>query len=235
MRIAGDDSSQHFLSAFSDPEAVARYADGPRRFVPGVDALHRMASILLAERVPEDANILVLGAGGGLELNAMAQAYPGWRFVGIDPSTEMLKQAERTLGPYAARVELLEGYIEDAPAGPFDGATCLLTLHFMNAAERATTVGEIRRRLKPWAPLVVAHSSFPQGADERNVWLSRYAAYAIASGADAEQAQKARAAVDASLNMLSPEQDESILRAAGFTSVSLFYAAFTWRGWIAYA
>ena len=35
--------------------------------------------------------------------------------------------------------------------------------------------------------------------------------------------------------MFSPEQDEAMLREAGFSNVSLFYAAFTWRGWVAYA
>lgn len=240
MSFASDEGAQHFLSAFSDPEKVARYADGPRRFVPGMDALHAMTALLLAERVPEDARILVLGAGGGLELTAMANAQPGWSFVGVDPAPEMLKQAERAMGPHAGRADLIEGYIEDAPPGPFDGATCLLTLHFLDAAGRERTVRDIRRRLKPGAPFVAAHSSFPQGPDERPLWLSRYAAYAIASGADAEQVGKARAAVarasvGASPNMLSPEHDEAILRAAGFSGVSLFYAAFTWRGWIAYA
>jgi tRNA (cmo5U34)-methyltransferase len=37
------------------------------------------------------------------------------------------------------------------------------------------------------------------------------------------------------LNTLSPEQDQAVLREAGFSDVSLFYAAFTWRGWVAYA
>ena len=235
MSFANKDGAQHFLRGFSDPEAVAHYAEGPRRFVPGVDALHRMTGILLAERVPPNAKILVLGAGGGLELNAMANAHPGWTFVGVDPAEEMLKLAGRTLGPHAARAELLQGYIDDAPAGPFDGATCLLTLHFLDAAERERTVREIHNRLTPGAPFVAAHSSFPQAQGERALWLSRYTAYAIASGADAGQVEKARNAVDASLNMLSPEQDEMILRAGGFTEVSLFYAAFTWRGWVAYA
>jgi tRNA (cmo5U34)-methyltransferase len=229
------DGAQHFLRAFSDPAAVARYAEGPRRVVPGFEALHRMTSILLAERVPRDATILVLGAGGGLELKAMAEAHPGWRFIGIDPAREMLDQAARTLGPLAERVTLVHGYIEDAPAGPFDGATCLLTLHFLNDPDRLRTVQEIRRRLKPGGPFVAAHGSFPQGPDERGLWLSRYAAYAIASGVDAEQANAARAAVESSVNMIGPEQDETILRNAGFTDVSLFYAAFTWRGWVAYA
>jgi tRNA (cmo5U34)-methyltransferase len=44
-----------------------------------------------------------------------------------------------------------------------------------------------------------------------------------------------RAAVEAHLNLLSPERDEELLREAGFSEVSLFYAAFTWRGWGAYA
>lgn len=235
MTVSTQDGAQHFLAAFSDPVAVARYSEGPRRVVPGFDALHRMTCILLAERVPSDAVILVLGAGGGLELKAMAEAYPDWRFVGVDPSREMLNQAARTLGPLADRVTLVHGYIEDAPTGPFDAATCLLTLHFLDNAERQRTVQDVRRRLKPGAPFVAAHGSFPQGQNERGLWLSRYAAYAIASGVDVEQANKARAAVESSVNMISPEQDETILRNAGFDDVSLFYAAFTWRGWIAYA
>jgi len=235
MSSAENEGPQHFLNAFSDPEKVGHYADRLRRFVPGLDGLHRMTGILLAERAPENAKILVLGAGGGLELSAMANAHPGWTFVGVDPAAEMLRQAGRALGAHAARAELIEGYIEDAPPGPFDGATCLLTLHFLDAAGRERTVRDIHRRLAPGAPFVAAHSSFPQAPAERGHWLSRYAAYAIASGADAEHTEKARDAVGASPNMLSPEHDEAILRAGGFTGVSLFYAAFTWRGWVAYA
>ena len=229
------DGAEHFLRAFSDPEAVARYADGPRRFVPGLEALHRMTGVLLAEQAPADAKVLVLGAGGGLELSALAEAQPGWTFVGVDPSREMLRLAERTLGPRMAQVELIEGYIDDAPDGPFDAATCLLTLHFLAAPARQKTVRAIHRRLRPGAPFVAAHGSFPQDPEERALWLDRYAAYAIASGADPEQAGSARAAVDAMAPMLSPEQDEAILHDGGFRNVRPFFAAFTWRGWIAHA
>ena len=142
------------LKPFSDPAHIARYADGPPRFVPGFADLHRMTGILLAERAPEDAHVLVLGAGGGLELKALATAFPRWRFTGVDPAPEMLKLAERTLGPLAPRVTLVEGYIDDAPPGPFDAGVCLLTLHFLDAAERQRTLGEIHRRLTPGAPFV---------------------------------------------------------------------------------
>jgi tRNA (cmo5U34)-methyltransferase len=65
--------------------------------------------------------------------------------------------------------------------------------------------------------------------------LSRYAAFAVASGVAPVQAGQARAAVAANLPVFSPERDEAILREAGFPDVSLFLAAFTWRGWIAHA
>jgi tRNA (cmo5U34)-methyltransferase len=230
-----NDGAKHCHRDFFDAQAVANYADGPRRFVPGLADLHRMVGILLAERAPRDAKVLVLGAGGGLELKALAEAHPDWTFVGIDPSGQMLNVARRTLGALIERVELVEGYIDDAPLGPFDAATCLLTLHFVDPVERRRTAGELRRRLRPGAPFVAAHGSFPQAPDERALWLSRFAAFALASGADPEQVTRVRATVETSTNMLNPEQDEAILGDAGFVDVSQFYAAFTLRGWVAYS
>lgn len=223
------------LKNFENPAATARYLEGPRRYVPGLDSLLRMTGLLLAERAPDDARILVLGAGGGSEIKFMAELFPRWRFVGVDPAGAMLRLAERQLGSHMARVELVQGYIDDAPAGPFDAATCLLTLHFLELPERIRTVREIHRRLSTGAPFVAAHMSFPQSANERRVWLDRYAAYPVSLGGDPQEARNAREAVDANLNALSPEQDEGVLRDAGFTDVAMFFAAFTWRGWIACA
>lgn len=230
-----DPAVQTLLQPFSDPEQVARYAEGPPRFVPGFADLHRMTAILLAERAPPDARVLVVGAGGGLELRALAHAHEDWRFVGVDPSAEMLKLAAETLGPLAPRAELIVGYVDDAPGGPFDAATCLLTLHFLDSAERLRTLAEIHRRLKPGAPFVALHASFPQAAGEREQWLGRYAAFAVSHGVEPEQAATMRQTVAANLCMLSPEADAAILREAGFRDVTPFYAAFTWRGWVAYA
>lgn len=220
--------------AFTDPDFVARYADGPPRAVPGYYAMQSMTTLLLAERVAETGRVLVLGAGGGLELKAFSQAHPGWQFDGIDPSVEMLNLARHTLGPLTERARLWQGYIDNAPEGPFDGASCLLTLHFLNMDERRRTVAEVRRRLKPGAPFVVAHFSVPPDGN-RALWLSRYSSFLIASGIEPEKATNARKAIDAQVHILSSEQDETLLQEAGFSNVSLFYTGFTFRGWVAYA
>lgn len=222
------------MSSFSDPAAVASYAENARRQVPGLRDLHKMAGVLLAERAPTAARILVLGAGGGLELKAFAEMQPGWLFDGVDPSKEMLELARTTLGDFASRVRFQEGYIDSAPTGPFDGAACLLTLHFLPRAERLGTLRELFERLKPGAALVVAHHSFSSEGPDPDKWLKRNAAYGIASGVPAAQAEGSISALRERLPVLSPQQDADLLREAGYVDIELFYCAFTFKGWVAY-
>lgn len=191
-----------------------------------------MMALLLAERVPSDGRILVLGAGGGLELKALAEAQPDWLFDGVDPSADMLAVARQTVEPHAARINLHEGYIHDAPEGPFDGATCLLTLHFVPREQRLETLFEVHRRLVPGAPFIVAHISFPQDEPARSQWIARHVAFAGTASADTENAKRA---IASKLSILSPEDDEAMLRAAGFSGISLFYAGLSFRGWLGYA
>lgn len=211
---------------------AAKYADRVGRHVPGMFDMHHMAGLLLSERVPKDGRVLVLGAGGGLELDAFARLQEGWTFDGVDPSEDMLNQARITLGPRADRVTFHMGYIDNAPFGPFDGAACLLTLHFLERDERLRTLEAIRERLRPNAPFVVAHHSFPQHELERDLWLRRNANLLISHGLDAAKAEKGIEAMKTRLPALSPEEDEALLRQAGFNNVQLFYAGFTFKGWV---
>jgi tRNA (cmo5U34)-methyltransferase len=221
------------MSTFSDLVIASNYAETTERLVPGLRDLHRMAGLLLAERVPSNGCVLVLGAGGGLELKAFAQMQPSWRFTGLDPSAEMLNQARATLGDMASRVHLHEGYIDDAPEGPFDGATCLLTLHFLPEAERRRTLEQIRERLAPGAPFICAHHSFPDDEAGKQKWLARFAAFAVSSGMPASQFENIIAKMKEHLPVLSPQKDADLLRDAGFKNIEMFYCAFTFKGWVA--
>lgn len=222
------------MNGFDDAASVARYAENPPRLVPGFGDLQRMTRLLMAETAPADGRILVVGAGGGLELRAFAEVQPGWRFVGVDPSAEMLKLATHTLGPFADRADLHEGYIVSAPSGPFDAACCLLTLHFVPLEDRLSTLTEIRRRLKPGAQFVVAHHSAPDGP-ARDLWFDRFGAFAAGNGVAFDPMIGGARIVCERLPILSPEAEVDILCAAGFTDPQLFYAALTFRGWVARA
>lgn len=219
------------LIPFLNPDAVSTYGQETPRRVPGLADLHRMTQLLLAEQAPGPAHVLVVGAGGGLELKAFADARPDWRFTGVDPSPAMLDLARRATLACAERVQLLAGTVDQAPLALFDGATCLLTLHFLDRDERLRTLREIRRRLKPGAALVIAHHTAPGG--EAGLWLTRSAAFADHSGSDPTKARGAARAMADRLPLLAPDAEEELLRQAGFENPALFYAAFSFRGWVA--
>jgi len=221
-------------SAFSG-SIVDSYNEGPPRQVPGYSSLHRMVSLLLAEHMPADGRVLALGAGGGQEIKALAEAHPGWSFDGVDPSADMLRLAQQVISPHNARVRLHEGYIGSAPEESFDAATCILTFHFIPREQRLETLKELRRRLKDGAPLVLVHLSFPQTEPERSTWIARHVAFGLPDGADPAQAERTRDAIRTKLTILSPEEEVAMFASAGFSDVSLFYAGLSIKGWVAYA
>ena len=216
---------------FNDPTAIASYAENARRRVPGLADLHRMVMLLLAEQAPEAAHILVVGAGGGMETQAMAEAQPTWHFTGVDPSPAMLTLARDAVRPFADRVNLVEGTVDQLPEGRFDGATCLLTFHHLNREERLGTLQEIRHRLKPTASLVFVEHSACEPDPER--WMTRSIAFSDQGGPDWSKAEATGRMMTERLTLLSQAEEEELLREAGFGDVTLFYAALSFRGWIA--
>jgi tRNA (cmo5U34)-methyltransferase len=222
------------LSSF-DARAARSYAEGPPRQVPGYSSLHSMVSLLLAERTPADGRVLVLGAGGGQELKALAEAHAGWSFEGVDPSADMLRLAEQVAGPHAARMRFHRGYIDGASDGPFDAATSILIFHFIPQDQRIETLKHVRARLRIGAPFVLVHLSFPQTEPERSKWIDRHVAFGRSNGLEPPDAERARQAISSGLTILSPEEDVAMLRRAGFSNASLFYAGLSIRGWVAYA
>lgn len=218
-------AKQDAFSAFNRMER-------PALQVLGHGSLHWMIGLQLAERMPGDGRLLVLGVGGGMEIKALAQEYSGWRFIGVDPLQDMLDLAGHTTAPHRERVELHHGYIDAAPSGLFNGAVSLLTFHSIPHAKRLVTLTALRARLRPGAPLVVMHISLPEGAPERSRWLARYLTLA---GVPDVNAADAKDAMQTQLSILSPEEDEALLRQAGFRHVNLFFSGLSFKGWVAYA
>uniref|UniRef100_A0A7C1NTY6 Class I SAM-dependent methyltransferase n=1 Tax=Agrobacterium albertimagni TaxID=147266 RepID=A0A7C1NTY6_9HYPH len=217
-------------TSFQDPASVAAYVLETPCKVPGLSDLHKMTTQLLSEQAAGAAWILVVGAGGGLEIRAMGAARPDWRFTGVDPSAAMLDIAGQTTRDYADRTELIVGTAAEAPTGPFDGAVCLLTLHFLNRGERLHTLQQIRERLKPGGHFVAAHHSAV--GRQKEVWLARSAAFAGGVGCTAPQTAASAKAMAERLPLFSIEEEVDLYRQAGFTEPALFYAAFSFRGWV---
>ncbi len=223
---------------YENAELVRRYVtDGPPAFTPGHAGLLQMIGVLLAERLPQDGNVLIVGAGGGLETRYLAGALPQCRFVGVDPARPMLDMARTVAGPAAGdRLTLIEGTALDAPPGPFDAATCILVLHVIpDDGTKARTLENVHRRLKRGAPFVLVDQCIDRSAPDFEQRVERYGAYALASGVDARTVAGAKESLRANQCMVASGRNEQLLRDAGFEEAEVFYVGMAWRGWIALA
>jgi len=208
------------------------------RFVPGYGTILQMSTQLIAEHVGGPGLVLVLGAGGGLELEAFAARMPGWTYLAVDPDRTMLEAArERARGCGAAeRISWVEGRIFDAPPARCDAATCLLTLHFIVGEQaKLETLRALRARLRPGAPFVLVDLCMDRDAQDYGLQLDRYERFALDSGADPELAVSTRARVRDVIDTLPPLREQALLGEAGFGDIDLFYAGLSWRGWVAHA
>jgi tRNA (cmo5U34)-methyltransferase len=220
-----------------NPLVTETYERGPRWFVPGYDASHAMAAVLLRDRLGEEGHILVVGAGGGVELSVFARECNGWKFTGVDPSAEMLRQARVKLeGLEAAdRVTWVQGEVERSAKGPFDAATSFLALNFVDVDRRLAILREIHSRLKPGALFLLIDGCSDRNSKRFDDDLRVYAAFARRNGAPTDVVERAVAMQRESLYPVRPEHEEALLSEAGFVDARLFYAGFWVFGWIALA
>jgi len=220
-----------------NPAATENYERGPRWFVPGYDASHAMAAVLLHDRIGEQGHILLVGAGGGVELSVFARECPGWKFTAVDPSAEMLRQARAKLESAGAadRVTWVKGEVEKSPNGPFDAATSFLALNFVDVDRRLAILRDVHARLKQGGPFLIIDGCSDKSSTRFDDDLRLYAAFALRSGAPAELVQRAVEMQRTGLHGVMPDREEALLSEAGFVDTRLFYAGLSVFGWIARA
>jgi len=218
------------------PEHVRTYDQGPPLFVPAYEASHTMAATVLSDRIGSEAELLVVGAGGGIEIARFAAQFPRWRFTGIDPSQAMLDLAATRFKAVVGQAEcaLIRGTAADAPAGPYDAATAFLCLSFVpDDGTRLAQLRAIHERLKPGAPFLMIHSASQTDDLERD--FARFAEHARLRGADADLIDLAVSVNRKSINILTPEREAELLEQAGFRLDGIFYRGLWIYGWEATA
>lgn len=77
------------LQQVFDQKCASGYDQQWSKMAPLRDALHLLIGAFLSE-LRTYAGILCVGAGTGPELLCLAERFPGWRFVAIEPSPPML-------------------------------------------------------------------------------------------------------------------------------------------------
>ncbi|HLZ69490.1 MAG TPA: class I SAM-dependent methyltransferase [Dehalococcoidia bacterium] len=200
------------------PVPVAEYEQVVKRVNVGYELLFTLTRCCLRALAQPALQLLVVGAGGGAELEEFLPANPGWQITGVDPSREMLALAQakaRRLG-LQERVDLVRGSVDELPAEPrFDAATCMFVLHFLPDEGKLALLRGIARRLRPGAPLLVASGVRPDGGGFEEDLLGAWQQYGEAQGMPAERMAATIAQILAQPATPLAEY-ERLLRDAGF-------------------
>lgn len=192
----------------------------------GYDLVFTLASCFLRALHRPDLNLLVVGAGGGMEIERFLPTNPGWRIVGVDPSGEMLaltRSRAEQLG-VRDRAELVYGTVDDlSTERRFDAAVCLNVLHFLPEDANLTLLRGIAARLRGNAPLLVGGGARVDGEDLRDDYLGAWQQHGEMMGLPAEQmAAIIREVVERQAGMSTADEYLRLLREAGFQQVAPF-------------
>lgn len=212
------------------------YEKMTRKFIPGYDGLYSLAQILLAEDLPENAEILIIGAGGGKEITMFGKAFSDAKLTGVDPSEKMLGVANELAeqADLQSRVTLQTGTIEDVEEKQFDAATALLVMHFLpDNGEKLEFLKAIYSRLKKGAKFIIADGCYERDSEEFDWLLDVYKKHARLNGVSNERLAEIVEMIKKNVNTNSEERELELLREANFGEIKSFFQGLWFRAWIA--
>lgn len=218
---------------YFNKEASEVYDEKNRKLAPIADGMHFLIRLALKD-LPARARILCVGVGTGAEILSLAQAYPEWTFLGVDPSAEMLEVCARRLDDAGlrARCELIAGYVQDLPTGEeFDAVLSVLVGHFVGREDRLGFYQNMAKRLRRGGLLVNTEISFDLDSDAFPAMLKNWEQVQSLLGANAESLASLPMVLREMLTVLSPAETENMLRQSGIAVPVRFFQAFMITGW----
>jgi tRNA (cmo5U34)-methyltransferase len=212
------------------------YAVAARSFVPGYESIFDMAVALLDASISEQAHLLIVAAGGGMELTTFGKAQPQWYMTGVDPSAKMLAIAQEKVAEHGLtnRVKLHQGLAHELPlTALYDAATCILAMHFLpDDGAKLSLLQSISQRLKRGAKLILVDCCEEKGSQKFNDFLTAYKYHARNLGMSPEVVEEAASNV-IHLNCISEQRTLELLQEANFSKITQFFTALWFKGWIA--
>ena len=172
-------------------EQATHYNDRITRLVPGYELLHQLTNAQLKATLKDNAHILVVGAGTGKEILALAALNPTWQFTAQDTSSDMLAIAKQAFEEHgiAKRVNVIEGEL-DKLSTKADAALCLLVMHFLkDDGSKKQLLKNIKANLNKGANLFISDLMKPETDFEREAQITVCADLGLSDAGQAYTAQ----------------------------------------------
>lgn len=226
------------------PVATKEYDNMARMALPGYESMHTMALCCLrwlrppqASHLTETANLLIVGAGTGMELVRFSQGNREWQMLGVDPSSNMLAIAQEKIQQHglSERVKLLQGYTHDLPTTLlYDAATCILVMHFVpDDGSKLALLQSIAQRLKSSAAFILVDVFGEKNTREFERITSVLKVYWEEMGMQPARTLELLETVNKGVYPIPEPRVLELLQQAGFGNVMRFYTGLWVGGWVA--
>ncbi|WNZ26129.1 class I SAM-dependent methyltransferase [Leptolyngbya sp. NK1-12] len=225
---------------FDSPSArpATEYDTAARQSIPGYDALLSMVAALFQHHLPNQAHLLIVGAGGGNELETLSSIQSDWQFTGVDPSENMLAVARSKVEQLGIgeRVTLHKGVVGDLPLQRFDAATSLLVMHFLpDDGSKLDYLQAIAARLKPGSPFLLVDLQGDKQSDAFKLLVEGWQTRARLAGMEPQRLTEFVNRMQQHLPCIPESRTLELLQQTGFKNAVRFYTAFMFSGWLAFA
>lgn len=222
-----------------DQEIATEYDKGVRRTLPTYDPMLRLSQTFLRYALKEQAEVLVVGCGGGNELKAFGVPNPGWRFTAVDPAKAMLEAAKNKAvhAGIEERIDWVNGTVMDVPNEKrFDAATCILVLHFVpEIEEKRALLMKIRSHLDFGAPFVLVSKFGDPNESEFKELVALWKNYWLDMTNMTEQKVEELMKATLTESSISEAEIRALLRDSGFHRIANFFRTNHFGGWVCYA
>ena len=214
------------VGGFSFDENVARvFDDMICRSIPLYADVQRLVPVLASQLPHETITVVDLGCSTGTSLIHLAQSLDSrpLRLVGIDNSQSMLDRCHEKIQALGLehQVETFHGDIRDFDFGEASIVLMNYTLQFVDVADRPGLLTRIRESLKPGGMLVVSEKVTHQNSAMDDALVELYFEFKRRNGYSDLEISRKRDALENVLVPLTVDQNQQMLRDAGFSQVEV--------------
>jgi tRNA (cmo5U34)-methyltransferase len=226
------------IAGFRFDRAVARvFPDMIRRSVPGYETIIAMTGTLAERYVQPDSQCYDLGCSLGASTLAMRHhiRHNDCRIIAVDNSAAMLGQCREILADDDGKipVELICSDIEQIPVHNATMVVLNFTLQFIPVDRRAALLQRISDGLQPGGVLVLSEKVAFEDLQHQQLMIELHHHFKRANGYSELEISQKRSALE---DVLVPETlavHRTRLRAAGFSSVDVWFQCFNFASLIA--
>lgn len=221
-------------SSSDDPSDRRTMYREMQRAIPGLDAMYRLVHALIASHDSPARHVLVVGAGGGREIEEFGYGDAVSRITAVDPSARNLETARAAAMAFGTSPEInfIVGTVKDVPEGEtFAIVTSLLVMHHLpDDGTKLAYLKGLRRRLASGGLLIHADVCFDE-QDDLDWLIPAFEAHARAVGVSPNAVRLELDAIP-KLPVVSENRTRALFSEAGLTEPREVLRSLWYRCWV---